>query len=561
MAFSVASLRAVRDALVNGKIAGNVQLAVAMEDVNSDVMKNETLILVDASSFPNFKCARKIKPKRRFNVQASILRTKSKHEWTVEDVADFAMQEKEWAEIAKPIPFEEIPTEEASEDIICILVGPTCSFDMLVKALEDLADTRGVPYTGLKTYVNLLPGAGINIGTVWSQDVPKWFAEPTPIFSEVALVVDRFASPATSITMANMWAIYYATKDDRPIHVIVPADVRTLMRQQLPEQAQNVFAWINSIRIEHCKLPSFCSADSEESKCEMNLSVEQDILARARQTGLGPVTKATKDALLEWALQNTRVVLDRLSIRLVQEKNGNYKPEARAYAMRALILAETAALTLLSAARPEESLRYLSEALRFQTIADPHPSALATSQLLCHRARCSMELKQYQNGLVDVERVDGMLSDLTEPHGPSIGLCHIDALQILADLKRRCGAREEAVEALSRLLALKTKIYGEEHVEVLATMEVLVELQLELRHGSFAILTAVKALQLSKHLNGEKHPHTARCYNLMGRAMAMQTRKNEALQMLSKAIEIHLSIFGENDPRLAEFRHDLAKVK
>ncbi|GBG24319.1 Clustered mitochondria protein-like [Hondaea fermentalgiana] len=573
---SAAGLLAVREALAKGDLAGDVQLATVTDaGGGKELVKDESVILTDASSYPNFKCAKRARPKRRINVHASAIRTKSKQEWTLEDVADFARTDAKWDEVARPTPLNEC----ASESVVLLLVGPTCVFSSLVATVEAYADTRDVAKESLLVYVHMLDcKSRSDASSFWMQDAAALLRGSNAKFGELGLVLDRFAAPPTSVTMAHVWAAHVAEREGRVIKVLASSGLTKRMRAQLPEQGQTIFAWISAVRVELCRYPSLCSSnETSESICETNAQLEAEILRAARATGLDLVSGPLRSALMGWAVQSSRVVLERFGNRVSTSENPatQLQDDALVMAQRARTLAETTAHALVHSERWADACEVLDAALRFESTLRPDPKSvdsLSTSQLLCHRARCCGKLGRAEAGLQDALRADGLLTaaadgQIEEDESRAAqDLCHVDALQLRADLERQRDAKnadfkQEALNTLVRLLEVKTKVFGQEHPEVLATSEAIVDLELELRQGSAAILSAVKALQLSKQLNGEKHPHTARCYNLMGRAMAMQLQTSEATKMLNKAIEIHASIFGEKDPRLEDFRRDLANVQ
>jgi tetratricopeptide (TPR) repeat protein len=159
-----------------------------------------------------------------------------------------------------------------------------------------------------------------------------------------------------------------------------------------------------------------------------------------------------------------------------------------------------------------------------------------------------------------------------------------------AKLQKRIGEREAAddyagaVEAAEELLALRQRVQGADHHEVVsvqwhvAVLRKVAALPAEQRaawreaekggreasqleaQGRYAAALPLyqKALDLRRRVLGEGHPHTATSYNNLAYNLWVQGQHAQAEPLFQKALDIQRRVLGEDHPHTARSYHNLA---
>ena len=120
-----------------------------------------------------------------------------------------------------------------------------------------------------------------------------------------------------------------------------------------------------------------------------------------------------------------------------------------------------------------------------------------------------------------------------------------------ADLLRIVGEYEKALEHNEKALAIRLKIYGEEHTDVATSYHNISIIYDEQAEYAKALEYYQKALAIRLKIYGEEHPDVATSYNDIGIIYREQGQYDKALEYGQKSLSIRQIIFGKEDPAAA----------
>jgi len=110
------------------------------------------------------------------------------------------------------------------------------------------------------------------------------------------------------------------------------------------------------------------------------------------------------------------------------------------------------------------------------------------------------------------------------------------------------GLYKEAEPLLRQSLATRRRLLGEEHLDTVASMQMVAFVTLQLGRAREAADLYRRILDLRLQLQGEKHPDTLKTMDGLGWAYRDQGRYAEAEQLYRRALEIRTRDHGEDDP-------------
>ncbi len=113
------------------------------------------------------------------------------------------------------------------------------------------------------------------------------------------------------------------------------------------------------------------------------------------------------------------------------------------------------------------------------------------------------------------------------------------------------GESQKAIEYLDKALAIRLKVYGEQHPDVATCYNNIGRARDNLGEYQKAIEYYDKALAIRLKVYGEQHPHVANCYNNIGAAWKNLGEYQKAIEYLDKALAIYLKVYGEQHPYVA----------
>jgi len=192
-----------------------------------------------------------------------------------------------------------------------------------------------------------------------------------------------------------------------------------------------------------------------------------------------------------------------------------------------------------------------------------NPPALTTqSDELAEAERLAQQVEQlynqgkYQEAIPLLERVLSIRRKI-------LGQQHLDvavSLNDLATLYYNQGLYKEAEPLFQQALELRKRLLGEEHLDVAASLDSLATLYGEqARYGEAEPLSR-QALELRKRLLGEEHPDVAASLNNLAYLYMNQGRYREAEPLFIQALELRKRLLGEDNPLVAYTLNNLATL-
>ena len=114
-----------------------------------------------------------------------------------------------------------------------------------------------------------------------------------------------------------------------------------------------------------------------------------------------------------------------------------------------------------------------------------------------------------------------------------------------------------ATESASRALAIRLKLFGEEHLKTADSYHLLGITQHALEDYTSAAESASRALAMRLELFGEEHSDTADSYHLLGVTQHELQDYTSASESTKRALAIRLKLFGEEHSETADSYHEL----
>jgi len=564
-----------------GVLCKGFQLARAIDDHPSKMMelkfsKGESLKLTTFSqkAFPRWKGSRRANPKKSSGIPASKVRVKLRNEWNLEDVMEFAARDEAWQGLI------ERPTHSENDLYFLILTGMDILFETLVQSLKEIAEIKDLDAKSMRICLQQVSSEKMEDPVnLWCKQIPEAIKDRGKGASEVIVVLDKYVSMPSALNKLNVVLMAKAIESKVPVTVTMSRDLNQAMRFSLPDQVESINKWVVEVGLTTNRASSLCTSGANEAFVEVNDAVEEEILREARGMGLETVKGVVRELLVNWLLKNCVTVLQRLEIRIIPTNLGAPETGLKQYAPENKQLARSAAnlgfiTGKMLAAHDEDKWGEAKQALvrsldHMEISGDASPqSHLRQCQILCLASECCLHLGEKGPGLRFAEKAKSIIEELQgkrsqESSGETdVDLCAVDIFEQLAKLhlKGTDPDRQSALTTLQVLMQLKTRIFGESHVEVLKTLQEEVNLHMEMKNGSAAMLGARKSLEMSQAINGDSHPHTAKAYNILGKALYAQTQETEALKMLQKAVDIQTKVFGASNSTTLRYQNDLDRL-
>ncbi|HMB89865.1 MAG TPA: tetratricopeptide repeat protein [Rhodothermales bacterium] len=135
-----------------------------------------------------------------------------------------------------------------------------------------------------------------------------------------------------------------------------------------------------------------------------------------------------------------------------------------------------------------------------------------------------------------------------------------EMLIVLANVYRKLGAYDEALELLEDALHVRKSLYGNEHIRTAEALDRLGAIQMDRANYDKADSLLTDALRIRRAKLGETHPDVAETlYNLGAlHGAARQGQPEEAVAFYRQSLAIRQRVLGDNDPALLKSQHGLA---
>jgi CHAT domain-containing protein/Tfp pilus assembly protein PilF len=181
---------------------------------------------------------------------------------------------------------------------------------------------------------------------------------------------------------------------------------------------------------------------------------------------------------------------------------------------------------------------------------------LAEAERLAQQAEQLYNQGKYQEAIRLLERVLSIRRKV-------LGEQHLDvavSLNDLATLYYNQGLYKEAEPIFQQALELRKHLLGEEHLDVAASLDSLATLYgAQGRYGEAEPLYS-QALELRKRLLGEEHPDVAASLNNLAYLYMNQGRYREAEPLFLEALKLRKRLLGEDHPDVAYTLNNLATL-
>jgi CHAT domain-containing protein/Tfp pilus assembly protein PilF len=122
------------------------------------------------------------------------------------------------------------------------------------------------------------------------------------------------------------------------------------------------------------------------------------------------------------------------------------------------------------------------------------------------------------------------------------------------------GKYNEAIPIAERVLEIRERILGENHLDVASSMAWLAFLYSSQGRYSEAEPLYIQALEMYQKLLGTEHPDVATSLNNLALLYKSQGRYNEAEPLLKQALEMYQKLLGTEHPDVASSLHNLASL-
>jgi len=146
----------------------------------------------------------------------------------------------------------------------------------------------------------------------------------------------------------------------------------------------------------------------------------------------------------------------------------------------------------------------------------------------------------------------------------SLGVCNEKVAFLLYGLGSYYWSMEhnlpKAVECYQKSLAMRRKIYGEEHPSIAQSLSNLGSAFSQQGDLSAALECFSQSLEMRRKLHGPEHPYVASSLSLLGSAYLLKRELSEAVNCLSLALEIKKNFYGEEHPDVAASLNSLGAV-
>ncbi|MFY7804411.1 MAG: DUF2225 domain-containing protein, partial [Limnoraphis robusta] len=119
------------------------------------------------------------------------------------------------------------------------------------------------------------------------------------------------------------------------------------------------------------------------------------------------------------------------------------------------------------------------------------------------------------------------------------------------------GKYNEAIPIAERVLEIRERILGENHLDVASSMAWLAFLYSSQGRYSEAEPLYIQALEMYQKLLGTEHPDVATSLNNLALLYKSQGRYNEAEPLLKQALEMYQKLLGTEHPDVASSLHNL----
>lgn len=166
----------------------------------------------------------------------------------------------------------------------------------------------------------------------------------------------------------------------------------------------------------------------------------------------------------------------------------------------------------------------------------------------------SMELNMTVQDLLarGAARADSELAGQPEMRGAMLSL--------IGEVYQNMGRLKESEELLQRALHLRTKAFGQEHVDVAETMKHLGRLRLTQGNLEEAERLLRGALEIYRKHVGTDHQESISCLDLVAQTVHVSGRYEEAERLFREELAINRRLHGEEHAETAANKHNLAGV-
>ncbi|MFK7885913.1 MAG: tetratricopeptide repeat protein [Gammaproteobacteria bacterium] len=147
---------------------------------------------------------------------------------------------------------------------------------------------------------------------------------------------------------------------------------------------------------------------------------------------------------------------------------------------------------------------------------------------------------------------------LLATHHPQVWRPRSQALMELAKVYIAQRRPDEASAALNERLALQRSFLGENHPDMLVTMDVQSNVLRQMQRMDDALAVAERAYTLALKVYDEGHPETARMAATLGRSYVRARRYADAETMFRQAVRVTAARLGETHPDTISFVQNLA---
>jgi tetratricopeptide (TPR) repeat protein len=278
-------------------------------------------------------------------------------------------------------------------------------------------------------------------------------------------------------------------------------------------------------------------AEANEAKAQSEAAKKMEV-ARFLKDVLHEVGPSVDSAML-------KQILNRTSDRITRDLSGKPDNEVQ---LR-LALAEIYDELGLYAPEMEMACRALEVA----------ESRLPDNPLLAAKARCQLGTACCGARLFD--EADGYLRAALGTELTLLGPENIEVARSLNEigkvlLKRRHW--QEAAAVVRQALALRRKLYGNEHPVVSESLTLLADALQDRLLEAEALY--YEALIMQKRCIPGDHPYTAACLNNVANVLRNENKLSEAEQMLTEGLVMARHLWGDEHVKVAEFLQNLAFV-
>jgi len=122
-------------------------------------------------------------------------------------------------------------------------------------------------------------------------------------------------------------------------------------------------------------------------------------------------------------------------------------------------------------------------------------------------------------------------------------------------------AYREALRAAEEMLALNRKVFGEEHLETLRSLNYVTVAHSNLKERDLAESCARQTLETSRKVLGDEHPQTALVLSNLARLCRAKGEDEKALPLFQEALAIRKRVLGETDVATRTTYDDLALLE